>query len=80
MNHSKAPWKAFGPFVEDADGKSVVSGIGPHDESESAANASLIAAAPDLLAAAILAEKRMEQLGGDGLASGLTAAIEKATN
>ncbi len=42
------------------------------------ADARLIAAAPDLLEAAKLAEQQLIRLGFDGSASGLTAAIAKA--
>lgn len=86
--HTKGPWhvseKAMKPIIYDADGWAIADARtfhGKHGDDEAIANANLIAAAPDLLAA--LCEYMIMGVGkctiGKATADKALAAINKAT-
>jgi hypothetical protein len=79
--HTPGPWVADGVCINGPDGMIGECGFGLRGDPEMQANARLMAAAPDLLAACERAKECLDKFGLDWLGKGpdpLEAAIAKA--
>lgn len=78
--HTPGPWKLISGVMVAADGRTLAASSG-RPEAETEANMRLIAAAPELLAAARLVAQRWPNWRGDGeTLRAINTAIAKAEN
>lgn len=86
MQHTPGPWYDHGKYVDALNPDDEDEGITIADDIRTPADAALIAAAPDLLAACSLAVEALESLRSDGVtgmedddaAAACSAAMKKA--